>query len=79
VQANIVNETGGLIEVPRLKLLLRNTAEQEVCSWTAAPPSDRLPPRQTIAFASRLASPSAGSSDVPVRFLNRRNPIAHPR
>jgi hypothetical protein len=75
----IVNETGGLVEVPRLKLLLRNTAEQEVSSWTAAPPSHRLPPGQTIAFASRLASPSARSSDVLVRFLNRRDPIADPR
>jgi hypothetical protein len=72
----IVNETGGLVEVPRLKLL---TAEQEVYSWTAASPSHRLPPGQTIAFAIRLASPSTRSSGVLVRFLNRRDPIADPR
>jgi hypothetical protein len=71
------NETGGLVEVPRLKLLLRNTVKQEVYTWAAAAPSDRLPPDQTIAFASRLAS-SAGSSDVLVRFLNRRDTIAKP-
>jgi hypothetical protein len=75
----IVNETGGLVEVPRLKLLLRNTAEQEVYLWTAAPPSRRLPPGRTIAFAIRLASRSTGSSDVLIRFLNRRDPIADPR
>jgi hypothetical protein len=66
-------------EVPRLKLLLRNTAEQEVYPWTAAPLSDRLPPGKAIAFASRLASAPAGNSDVLVRFLDRHDPIADPR
>jgi hypothetical protein len=79
LHANIVNKAGGLVEVPRLKLLFRNTAEQVVYSWTAAPPSHRWPPGQTIAFARWLASPSARSSDVLVRFRNRGDPFADPR
>jgi predicted Zn finger-like uncharacterized protein len=41
--------------------------------------SHRWPPGQTIAFARWLASPSARSSDVLVRFRNRGDPFADPR
>ena len=79
VQGNIVNDTGAVIGMPRLKLAVRNAAKQEIYSWTAAPPRATLPPYQAVAFRTRLASPPPESRDVLVRFLNRRDVVAEAR
>jgi len=76
VRGKIVNDTGADIAVPRLKLLLRNAAKQEIYSWTAAAPQTSLSPYQTVDFLARLASPPPGTSDVLVRFLDRRDLLA---
>ena len=76
VRGQIVNLTGTMNEVPRLKLVVRDAAKREVYSWTVAAPVARLPPYQAVEFSSRLASPPAGSKDVMVRFLNRRDLMA---
>ena len=73
VRGKIVNVTGAFIEVPRLKLVVRDAAKREIYSWTVAPPVARLSPYRATEFSSRLASPPAGSQDVMVRFLNRRD------
>jgi predicted Zn finger-like uncharacterized protein len=73
VRGKIVNVTGAINEVPRLKLVLRDAARREIYSWTVAPPVTRLLPYQAAEFSSRLASPPTGSQDVMVRFLNRRD------
>jgi predicted Zn finger-like uncharacterized protein len=79
VEGNIVNDTGDDIEIPRLKLELRNAARQEIYSWTVAPPQRRLPPYQAAAFHARLASPPPEGRDVLVRFLTRRDVVADTR
>ena len=76
VRGKIVNVTGAATEVPRLKLIVRDAARREIYSWTVAPSVARLLPYRSTAFASRLASPPAGSKDVMVRFLNRRDLMA---
>jgi hypothetical protein len=76
VSGKIFNVTGATTEVPRLKLVVRDAAKREIYSWTVAPPISRLPPYQTAEFSSRLASPPAGTKDVMVRFLNRRDLMA---
>ncbi len=76
VRGKIVNVTGAMVEVPRLKLVVRDAARREIYSWTVAPSAARLPPYQSAEFASRLASPPAGSKDVMVQFLNRRDLMA---
>jgi predicted Zn finger-like uncharacterized protein len=76
VRGKIVNVTGAITEVPRLKLVVRDAAKREIYSWTVAPSAARLLPYQSADFASRLASPPAGSKDVMVRFLNRRDLMA---
>lgn len=76
VQGEIVNDTGVIIDVPRLKFIVRNAAKQEIYSWTAVPPQARLPAYQEVTFLARLASPPAKSHDVLVRFLNRRDFVA---
>jgi len=79
VQGKIVNDTAAVIDVPRLKLIVRNAAKQEIYSWTAVPPQGRLSAYQAVAFRARLASPPAESHDVLVRFLNRRDFVAEQR
>ena len=38
-------------DVPRLKFVLRNAAQQEIYSWTAVPARASLPPGEAVAFA----------------------------
>lgn len=76
VRGKIVNVTGAIVEVPRLKLVVRDAARREIYSWTVAPSAARLRPYRSTEFSSRLASPPAGSKDVMVRFLNRRDVMA---
>lgn len=79
VQGNVINDTGAIIEVPRLKFIVRNAARQELYSWTAVPSQPRLSAYQAEAFTARLASPPPGSHDVLVRFLNPRDFLAGER
>jgi hypothetical protein len=71
VEGNIVNDTSKTADVPHLRFAVRNAARQEIYSWTAAPSRTMLPPGETVAFRSRLASPPPDSHDVLVRFVNR--------
>jgi predicted Zn finger-like uncharacterized protein len=79
VEGAIVNRTGAVADVPRLKLVVRNAAKQEIYSWTAASPRSTLAPYQAVAFRTRLASPPPEAADVLVRFINRRDIVAEPR
>ncbi len=76
LQGKIVNDTSAVIDVPRLKLIVRNAAKQDIYSWTAVPPLGRLSAYQAVTFHARLASPPAQSHDVLVRFLNHRDFVA---
>lgn len=78
VEGAIVNRTGAVADVPRLKLAVRNAAKQEIYSWTAASPRATLAPYQAVAFRTRLASPPPEVADVLVRFINRRDIVAAP-
>jgi len=79
VEGNILNDSGKLEDVPRLKFAVRNASGQEVYSWTAAPPRQTLAPGETVAFHSRLASPPVEAHDVLVRFVTRRDILAGAR
>jgi predicted Zn finger-like uncharacterized protein len=78
VEGAVVNRTGAVAEVPRLKLVVRNAAKQEIYAWTAASPRATLAPYQAVAFRTRLASPPPEAADVLVRFINRRDIVAEP-
>jgi predicted Zn finger-like uncharacterized protein len=79
VQGEIINQTGAVVTLPRLKLAVRDAAKREIYSWAATPPQATLQPYQAVAFRSRLASPPPDSRDVLVRFLNRRDVVAETR
>ncbi len=61
------------VDVPRLRLALRDATRREIVSWTAVPAQSTLAPGETLAFRSRLASPPEHGHDVVVRFLNQRD------
>jgi predicted Zn finger-like uncharacterized protein len=76
VEGNIVNGARKVVDVPRLKFVVRNAARQEIYSWTAVPSRAVLPPGEAVSFHSRLASPPPDAHDVLVRFVNRRDVLA---
>jgi hypothetical protein len=76
VEGTIANVTGRAVEVPRLRLAVRNESKNEIYSWTALPSRTILGPGETLPFRSRLASPPAETRDVLVRFFSRRDMVA---
>jgi predicted Zn finger-like uncharacterized protein len=79
VEGSVVNNTRKIVDVPRLKFVVRNSANEEVYSWTAVAPRATLPPGEAVAFRSRLASPPTDGRDVLVRFVTRHDIIAGTR
>jgi len=75
VEGNVINQTGKLADVPRLKLVLRNGIRHEIYSWTAVAERTMLPPGEAASFRARLASPPPEGRDLMVRFLNRRDVV----
>jgi predicted Zn finger-like uncharacterized protein len=73
VEGAIANTTAAAVEVPRLRLAVRNEAGSEIYTWTALPDRPVLAPGETLPFRTRLASPPAEGRDVVVRFFNRRD------
>ena len=73
VEGQIVAEGRQLVEVPRLRLALRNSLGHEVYAWTALPTKTTLGSGNGLPFRARLASPPPDGRDVIVRFFNRRD------
>jgi hypothetical protein len=70
VEGTIASQSNKAVEVPRMRLAVRNATGQEIYAWTARPSRSILEPGQKLPFRSRLASPPADASDVLVRFVN---------
>jgi predicted Zn finger-like uncharacterized protein len=70
VEGTIVSQSNKAVEVPRMRLAVRNATGQEIYAWTARPTRSILGPGEKLPFRSRLASPPADASDVLVRFVN---------
>jgi len=75
IEGTIVNLTTRTLEVPRLRLALRNGLGQEVYAWTALPPKSTVGSGNGLPFRVRLASPPPDGRDVIVRFFNRRDSV----
>lgn len=76
VEGEIVNVTGRPVEVPRLRLAVRNEGKNEIYAWTTRATRSILGPGETLPFRSRLASPPADAREVQVRFFTRRDMVA---
>lgn len=79
VEGSVVNQTKRILDVPRLRFALRNSAHAEIYTWTAVLPRASAAPGESVAFRTRLASPPAEGRDLLVRFLTRRDIIAGAR
>lgn len=79
VDGVIVSVAATPVEVPRLRLAIRNETGGEVYAWTALPTRSILGPGEQLPFRSRLASPPAEGRDVAVRFHNRSDAAAAAR
>jgi predicted Zn finger-like uncharacterized protein len=76
VNGKIVNLTNRILDVPRLRIAVRNAAGHEVYAWTALAQSQILGPRDSLPFRTRLASPPSDARDVVVRFFTKRDRMA---
>jgi len=76
VDGKIVNLTSRIMDVPRLRIAVRNAAGHEVYAWTALAQSPILGPRDSLPFRTRLASPPGEAKDVVVRFFTKRDRMA---
>lgn len=71
VEGSIVNVTRRAVEVPWLRLAVRNEGKNEIYTWTARPTRTILGPGEALPFRSRLASPPAEAREVQVRFFTK--------
>jgi len=71
VEGRLVNITGQAVDLPRLRLAVRDAGGKEIYTWTATPPTARLEAGGTAPFRSRLASPPPDGTSVEVRFFTR--------
>jgi predicted Zn finger-like uncharacterized protein len=76
VDGRIVNLTNRILDVPRLRIAVRNAAGHEVYAWTALAQSPILGPRDSLPFRTRLASPPSDARDVVVRFFTKHDRMA---
>jgi predicted Zn finger-like uncharacterized protein len=76
VDGKIVNRTNRIMDVPRLRIAVRNAAGHEVYAWTALTQSPILGPGDSLPFRTRLASPPGDAKDVVVRFFTKRDRLA---
>jgi predicted Zn finger-like uncharacterized protein len=76
IEGTIRNISSSDVDVPRLRLAVRDGKSVELYSWTTVPARTILPPGQTLDFRSRLASPPAEGRSVAVRFLRRDDMLA---
>jgi predicted Zn finger-like uncharacterized protein len=76
IEGMIANTLRVPVEVPRLRFGMRNENGTEIYTWTAMPTQNVIPPGDTIAFRSRLASPPSEGRTVSVRFFNKRDAVA---
>lgn len=76
VDGRIINLTKRILDVPRLRIAIRNAAGHEVYAWTALVQNPILGPRDSLPFRTRLASPPSDARDVVVRFFNKHDRMA---
>lgn len=61
------------VEVPRLRLAVRDENGVEIYTWTALPTRSILGAGEQLPFRTRLASPPAEGREVIVRFFGRHD------
>jgi len=78
VEGSIKNITRNRLDMPRLKLAIRDGDGLEIYGWTTLLAKKSLDPGDSMAFRSRLASPPDGH-DVAIRFARREDLLLKPK
>ncbi len=68
IKGQIINETDRELDVPSVRLSVRDRAGRELHKWIVRADQDRLGPRAEGTFSARLESPPADAYDLEVRF-----------
>jgi len=79
VEGNIINVARMMADIPRLKFIVRNAAQQEIASWTGVASRTMLPPGEAVSFRTKLASPPPDTHDIFVRFVDNRDIVTAER
>jgi hypothetical protein len=70
IEGALVNLRGKKIEVPEMRIAVRDADAREIYVWTTRPPKAALDPHEETSFRLRLASPPPGAHEVMVRFAS---------
>jgi predicted Zn finger-like uncharacterized protein len=76
IEGTIVSIAGKATEVPRLRFAARDSAGQEIYTWSALPGRSILEPGEKLDFRSRFVSPPPNATDVMVRFFTAQDSTA---
>src|SRR5579883_2959280 len=68
IEGAVVNLTARKLEIPEMRIAVRDADSREIYVWTTRPPKPELEPRGEASFRLRLASPPAGAHEVMVSF-----------
>ena len=75
VEGELWNKSGRATAVPAIRVSLRNTAGEEVSSWSVEPSVAELDAGASIGFRSALTPPVAGGDHVALSLVERYAPI----
>jgi hypothetical protein len=73
VEGTIVSVSNRPSEVPRLRFSARDSAGQEVYTWTAMPGRGIVGPGEKLDFRTRFVPPPDNAVDLMVRFVNSQD------
>jgi hypothetical protein len=73
IEGVITGETHKAVELPRLRLSVRDAQGAEIYAWNAVLEQSILKPGEKAWFKSRLASPPPEGRNIDVRFFNKRD------
>jgi predicted Zn finger-like uncharacterized protein len=68
IKGQIINETDRELEVPKIRLSVRDKDKRELYHWTVLADQQKLGPREEGSFTARLESPPPDAADLEVRF-----------
>jgi predicted Zn finger-like uncharacterized protein len=71
IEGEVVNVTRHPVEVPRVRIAVLGSSQQELYAWTTLLQRSMLADNEKVAFRSRLASPPPNGKEVLVRFITR--------
>jgi len=73
IEGDIVATSKKIVDLPRLRFVVRDDHGTEIYAWNAVLEQSALKPGEKVWFKSRLASPPMEGREITVRFFNRRD------